>query len=208
MTRLELQRGEVKRLSVAVLVDHRIEVDEEARDLIRVARTPEEMEKFRRLVIAAAGIIEQRGDILTIENLPFTIFEEPPEPPPPPPNPEDQLFSLEWVNKYRYHLIAVGVSLVLLTFTVWFAMRIRHRVARMRAEAEAKRQAEEERKQLEATEDEARKHAAEEAKMLQGLRLATLQSSKAQVLKKHLEGNGGKRIRGLRPIDAFLDPRG
>ena len=187
VTRLELQRGEIKRLSVAVLVDHRIEVDEQARDLIRVARTPEEMEKFRRLVIAAAGIIEQRGDILTIENLPFTIFEEPPEPPPPPPNPEDELFSLEWVNKYRYHLIAVGVSLVLLTFTVWFAMRIRHRVARMRAEAEAKRQAEEERKQLEATEDEARKHAAEEAKMLQGLRLATLQSSKAQVLKKHLE---------------------
>ena len=145
------------------------------------------MEKFRRLVIAAAGIIEQRGDILTIENLPFTIFEDPPEPPPPPPNPEDELFSLEWLNKYRYHLIAVGVSLILLVFTVWFAMRVRRRVARMRAEAEAKRQAEEERKQLEAAEDEARKHAAEEAKMLQGLRLATLQSSKAQVLKKHLE---------------------
>ena len=187
VTRLALERGEVKRLSVAVLIDHRIEVNEEARELVRVARTPEEMEKFRRLVIAAAGIVETRGDTLTIESLPFTIFEDPPEPPPPPPNPEDELFSLEWVNKYRYHLIAVGVSLVLLTFTFWFAMRFRRRMVRMRAEAEAKRQAQEERRQLEAAEDEARKHAAEEAKMLQGLRLATLQSSKAQVLKKHLE---------------------
>ena len=119
--------------------------------------------------------------------MPFTIFEDPPEPPLPPPNPEDELFSLEWVNKYRYHLIAVGVSLVLLLFTFWFAMRFRRRMVRMRAEAEAKRQVAEERRQLEAAEDEARKHAAEEAKMLQGLRLATLQSSKAQVLKKHLE---------------------
>ena len=145
------------------------------------------MEKFRRLVIAAAGIVETRGDTLTIESLPFTIFEEPPRPPEPPPNPEDELFSMEWLTKYRYHLTAVSVSLVLLVFTVWFAMRFRRRMARMRAEAEAKRHAEEERKQLEAAEDEARKHAVEEAKMLQGLRLATLQSSKAQVLKKHLE---------------------
>ena len=83
--------------------------------------------------------------------------------------------------------MTVGVSLVLLVFTVWFAIRVRRRMTRMRAEAEAKRHAEEEQKQLEAAEDEARKHAVEEAKMLQGLRLATLQSSKAQVLKKHLE---------------------
>ncbi len=187
VTRLDLERGQVKRLSVAVLIDHRIEVNEEARELVRVARTPEEMEKFRRLVIAAAGIVETRGDTLTIESLPFTIFEEPPRPPEPPPNPEDELFSLEWLTKYRYHLITVGVSLVLLVFTVWFAIRFRRRMTRMRAEAEAKRHAEEEQKQLEAAEDEARKHAVEEAKMLQGLRLATLQSSKAQVLKKHLE---------------------
>ena len=85
VTRLDLERGQVKRLSVAVLIDHRIEVNEEARKLVRVARTPEEMEKFRRLVIAAAGIVETRGDTLTIESLPFTIFEEPPRPPEPPP---------------------------------------------------------------------------------------------------------------------------
>ena len=35
---MNLERGEIKRLSVAVLVDHRIEVDEAARKLVRVAR--------------------------------------------------------------------------------------------------------------------------------------------------------------------------
>jgi flagellar M-ring protein FliF len=184
---MNLERGEVKRLSVAVLVDHRIEVDEEARKLVRVARTAEEMQKFRKLVVAAAGIIEERGDVLTIESLPFTIFEVPLEPPPPPPNPEDNIFSLEWIEKYRYHVIAVGVALVLAVFTVWFALRIKRRVSLMKAEAEAKRRADQEQKEIEAAEEQARLHQAEEAKMLKGLRLATLQSSKAQVLKKHLE---------------------
>ena len=187
VTRMNLERGEVKRLSVAVLVDHKIEVDEEARKLIRVARTAEEMQKFRKLVVAAAGIIEKRGDVLTIENLPFTIFEDPLEPPPPPPNPEDELFSLKWIEKYRYHVIAVAVALVLAVFTVWFALRIKRRVSLMKAEAEAKRKEVEERKEIEAAEEQARLQQAEEAKMLTGLRLATLQSSKAQVLKKHLE---------------------
>ena len=187
VTRMNLERGQVKRLSVAVLVDHLIEVDEEARKLVRVPRTAEEMGKFRKLVIAAAGIIEERGDVLTIENLPFTILGEPLEPPPPPPNPEDNIFSLEWLEKYRYHVIAGGVALLLATFTVWFALRIKKRVMLMKSEAEAKRKAAEEVKEIEAAEEEARRHELEEAKMLKGLRLATLQSSKAQVLKKHLE---------------------
>ncbi len=187
VTRMSLERGEVKRLSVAVLVDHQLEVDEEARKLIRVPRTDEEMKKFRQLVVAAAGIIEERGDVLTIESLPFTIFEEPLEPPPPPPNPEDNIFSLEWLDKYRYHVIAVGIALVLAAFTVWFALRIKKRVTQMKAEAEAKRKADGERKEIEAAEEKARVQQAEEAKMLTGLRLATLQSSKGQVLKKHLE---------------------
>ena len=187
VTRMNLERGEVKRLSVAVLVDHQIEVDEEARKLVRVPRTAEEMGKFRQLVIAAAGIIEERGDVLTIESLPFTIFEDALEPPPPPPNPEDDIFSLEWLDKYRYHVIAIGVALLLAAFTIWFALRIKKRVMLMKAEAETKRRAEREIKELEAAEEQARVREAEEAKMLKGLRLATLQSSKAQVLKKHLE---------------------
>jgi len=187
VTRMNLERGEVKRLSVAVLVDHQIEVDEEARKLVRVPRTAEEMGKFRQLVIAAAGIIEERGDVLTIESLPFTIFEDALEPPPPPPNPEDNIFSLEWLDKYRYHVIAVGVALLLAAFTIWFALRIKKRVMVMKAEAEAKRKADQEVKEIEEAEEQARVHEAEEAKMLKGLRLATLQSSKAQVLKKHLE---------------------
>ena len=57
----------------------------------------------------------------------------------------------------------------------------------MKAEAEAKRKEVEERKEIEAAEEQARLQQAEEAKMLKGLRLATMQSSKAQVLKKHIE---------------------
>ena len=103
VTRTDLERGEIQRLSVAVLVDHIVELDEEAGKLVCKPRTPEEMDIFRQLVVAAAGIREERGDVLTIQALPFTIFEEPPALPPPPAPPEEELFSPEWIKKFRYY---------------------------------------------------------------------------------------------------------
>ena len=192
VTRTDLERGKVQRLSVAVLVDHIVELDEEAGKLIRKPRTAEEMDIFRELVVAAAGIREERGDVLTIQALPFTIFEEPPAPPPPALPPEEELFSPEWIKKFRYYLIAAAVVIVVVVVSGWLLVRLKRKVSKIKAEAEARRAAEAAQREIEAAEEEARQNEAEEARMLKGLRLATLQSSKAQVLKKHLEETASK----------------
>ena len=192
VTRTDLERGEIQRLSVAVLVDHIVELDEEAGKLIRKPRTPEEMDIFRQLVVAAAGIREERGDVLTIQALPFTIFEEPPVPPPPPAPPEEELFSPEWIKKFRYYLIAGAAVILVVMISGWLLVRLKRKVATIKAEAEARRAAAEAQREIEAAEQEARQKEVEEARMLKGLRQATLQSSKAQVLKKHLEETAAK----------------
>ena len=186
VTSMTIERGEVKRLSVAVLIDQVIEWDEVARKLIRRPRQEEEMASLRQLVLAAAGIDEQRGDTLTIENLPFTIFEPPVEPPPEPEE-EPSAVWLEWIRVNRYNLIAGAIgALVLVAVFLWWNRRRSRRKA-LDAKKEAELQAEQVRQELEAAEEAQRLNEAEEAKLLLGLRTTTLGTSKAQVLKKHLE---------------------
>jgi flagellar M-ring protein FliF len=100
VTHTKLERGGIERLSVAVLVDQKVQLDEPTGKIVRVPRTAQEMETIRQLVVAAAGIVEERGDRLTTESLPFTIFETPPEIPEKV-EPAAPLFSLEWLEKYR-----------------------------------------------------------------------------------------------------------
>ena len=64
--------GELKRLSVAVVVDNAVRRGEgEGAALQSVPRAEEEMKKITELIRAAIGIDERRGDVLTVENLPF-----------------------------------------------------------------------------------------------------------------------------------------
>ena len=186
VTSMKIERGEVKRLSVAVLVDRVIEWDESAGELVRRPRQAEEMASLRKLVAAAAGINEQRGDTLTIENLPFTIFEPPVEPPPEPEE-EPTAVWLDWIKENRYDLIGSGAAIVVLTvaFLWWNRRRTKRKAIRARKEAELR--AEQARRELEAAEEAKQLKEAEEAKLLQGLRNTALGTSRAQVLKKHLE---------------------
>jgi flagellar M-ring protein FliF len=48
-----------------------------------VSRSPEELSKIRGLVVAAVGFNQERGDQVTVENLPFQMLELPTEEPPP-----------------------------------------------------------------------------------------------------------------------------
>ena len=186
VTNMKIEPGEVKRLSVAVLVDQVIEWDEAARKLVRRPRQEEEMATLRELVLAAAGIDEQRGDTLTIENLPFTIFEPPVEPPPEPQE-EPSVVWLNWIKDNRYNLVAGAVvTLVLAVAFLWWNRRRSKRKA-LRAKKEAEQRAEQSLRELEAAEEAESLKEAEEAKLLQGLRNTTLSTSRAQVLKKHLE---------------------
>lgn len=186
VTRMSLERGAVKRMSIAVLVDHDQAIDEEARKVVRVPREAAELETIRQLVVAAAGAVESRGDLVTVESLPFTMLEKPLEPPPPPPDPADEILSLEWVEKYKLYFIAGAILLVLLTIAAWLFRRHR-RKSRIRAERQRALEAERERKLLadkEAQQEKERQE--EEARLLKGLQVSPLPTGKVQALKKHL----------------------
>ena len=78
-------RGEIARLSVAVIVDDEHLVEEDATGQTTRSTRPrdaDELQKLEGLVAAAVGLDTGRGDLLTVENIAFEIpeFEEP-EPP-------------------------------------------------------------------------------------------------------------------------------
>lgn len=75
-------RGVLKRVSVAVLVDHKLRWEGTGKDAKRIleAPSPQTVESIRELVTGALGLQEERGDQLVVEALPFdaTISEPPP----------------------------------------------------------------------------------------------------------------------------------
>jgi flagellar M-ring protein FliF len=77
-------RGEVARLSVAVILDNESVLSKNAdgtTSRATHARKPEELTKIQAIVAAAVGLDAARGDLLTIENVPFeeVPVEEPPK---------------------------------------------------------------------------------------------------------------------------------
>lgn len=68
-------RGEIKSISVAVLVDGTYK--KEKGQKVYVPRTEEEMKKYKEIVMAAIGYNKERGDQVIVENVPFeTAIEE------------------------------------------------------------------------------------------------------------------------------------
>jgi flagellar M-ring protein FliF len=75
-------KGAVRRLSVAVILDHKTVWGQtkDGKTTSRVeARSSQEIEAYRQLVLAAVGYNEQRGDVVTIENVPFYAETKPEE---------------------------------------------------------------------------------------------------------------------------------
>jgi flagellar M-ring protein FliF len=68
--------GTVKRLSVAVLVNHRQSLDAENRP-VSTPLTAQELENINALVRDAVGYSRDRGDSLNVVNAPFSRIEEP-----------------------------------------------------------------------------------------------------------------------------------
>lgn len=63
--------GRVERLSVAVLVDQESQIDEESGDITYLPRTEEEIQKITNAIVAAVGVETNRGDVLTVVDMPF-----------------------------------------------------------------------------------------------------------------------------------------
>jgi len=76
-TRREVQRlpGEIKRMSVAVLVDGLRTIDATTEVENWTPRSEEELADLRALVASAAGFEEARGDIITIRSMEFEPIE-------------------------------------------------------------------------------------------------------------------------------------
>lgn len=62
--------GSIRRLSVAVVLDDKLTVDDNG-DTVRTPLTEDELQRYRRLVSDAVGLDEARGDTLSIVNASF-----------------------------------------------------------------------------------------------------------------------------------------
>lgn len=67
----EIMPGSIKRMTVAVLVDH-LPITAEDGTITREPRTEEELDVLRELVASASGLDEERGDQLTVSSLAFS----------------------------------------------------------------------------------------------------------------------------------------
>ncbi|WP_005036656.1 flagellar basal-body MS-ring/collar protein FliF [Holophaga foetida] len=79
---VEQAPGTIKRVSLAVIVDNATTWEKPAKGDPKekvTPRTAEELKKIRDQVAAAVGIKEDRGDQLTVENIPFASMENPKE---------------------------------------------------------------------------------------------------------------------------------
>jgi flagellar M-ring protein FliF len=71
-------KGSIRRLSVAVLLDNKAVYSKDSKGepvTTFQPRSKEELDRYRELVLATVGYDEKRGDIVTLENMPF--FTEP-----------------------------------------------------------------------------------------------------------------------------------
>lgn len=79
--RIKNQTGTVKRLSAAVVVNHRKNVDEKGKTTF-TALTEAELNQINSLVREALGFNKERGDSVNVVNAPFTADSESALPPP------------------------------------------------------------------------------------------------------------------------------
>jgi len=68
--------GEIKKISLAVLVDGKYIKDEKTGNNRYVPRTDEEITNYEELIKKAVGFSEERGDEIKVINMPFKIQEE------------------------------------------------------------------------------------------------------------------------------------
>jgi len=194
----KLPQGAIKRISMAVLVDHTVRWEGNKR--ILEAPSPERLQTIRELVAAATGFNAERGDQLTVESLPFdsTLRLEPPptEPAAPPSGPG--VFALRLPDLPPRVLAIAGAcaGALLLVLLAIAALVIRARRRKKRATANmqpalppVEDALEKTREQLEAqlAEHEAlNKQLEEEALSSLKLKLPAVATKKAEVLTKHL----------------------
>jgi len=73
--RIKSSKGQLRRVSAAVVLDYKYEKGAKANATRTVAYTPQEIQQINALVRDAIGFVQRRGDTVSVANLPFS--EEP-----------------------------------------------------------------------------------------------------------------------------------
>ena len=106
-----LSSGDLRRLSVAVVVDDHLTADAEGA-VVRTERTPEEINRITQLVQEAIGFNAQRGDSVRVINASFMA------PPTPEPLPELPLWEQPWVWDLAKQVGGILLVLMLILFVL------------------------------------------------------------------------------------------
>ncbi|MET0094031.1 MAG: flagellar M-ring protein FliF C-terminal domain-containing protein, partial [Sedimenticola sp.] len=106
-----LSTGNLRRLSVAVVVDDKSVVGDDGA-VSRVERTPEEISRLTQLVRDSIGFNAQRGDSVQVLNVSFLA------PPTPEPLPEVPIWEQAWVWDLAKQVGGVILVLVLILFVL------------------------------------------------------------------------------------------
>lgn len=111
-------RGAIKKISAAVLIDQTVRWEGTGAKMKRVLvpPSPEVLKGVRDIVAGTLGINEQRGDLVTVETLPFetTLASEPPGAAPPAVKTENQI-----LIKQNVIIGGVAVGVVVLVAAVF-----------------------------------------------------------------------------------------
>jgi flagellar M-ring protein FliF len=216
--RLRIPQGTVKRVSVALLVDHTVRWEGSGASAKRIVEPPSEerLKAIRALVAGAVGLEPARGDQLTVESLPFEATQNwRPEEPPAEPAPGGLVWP-EWLPAQLRNtkllavagaavalLVLVGVAAVIL-----LARRRRRRLKMQTAEAlgagqrpAGELEAGQSPNQLESQlADQAAQKARLEQEAIQALRQPAVKTKKSEVLAKHLAEEAKKDAAGLAQV--------
>lgn len=119
-------KGSIKRISIAVLLDHRRinEQNEDGEITSRLEPIPRrDLDHYRDLVLATVGYDERRGDVVTIKNEPFYTDIMPVESPP------EETFYMKWREYLIPGMKYLAFLILFLLVYLIFLRPIRKRVS-------------------------------------------------------------------------------
>lgn len=197
--RMKLPAGNIKRMSVSVLVDHAVRYEGSGPKMKRIveAPAPEKLKAIHDLVAGVIGLSTERGDQLVIEALPFeaTLLAEPPATGPARPAPADTV--PVWLRNLFASRIAMiaGAALAVAVMGAGFLLL---RLRRKKKRVEIQRQLEAaavspvdtiekagERMEAQLAEQAALKRM-QELEAMKMLKLPQVTTKKAEILTKHI----------------------
>jgi flagellar M-ring protein FliF len=183
--------GSLKRISVALLIDHSLRWEDRAGKQTRVIvpPSPETLKSIREMVAAAIGFNAERGDQLVVEALPFesTLYSEPPPAiTPPQPNRLTNVMPFNLSNPRLQIGIGAGALIVLLAASVVFVKRRKARSKKVVVAADPQLEGSTAREMAAQLKDQTQLKRQQLADVQASLKLGPVQTHKGEVLVQHL----------------------